>query len=280
MTDWSRFDALIRAALDEDLAAAGDLTSHAVVDDAVTSGGQLVARERGTIAGLPLAERVFATVDGRIATSARVADGDPVEAGTPLAIVEGPSRGVLAAERTALNFLGRMSGIATATADLVRRVEGTGARIADTRKTTPTLRSLEKYAVRMGGGLNHRFGLYDAVMIKDNHIVAAGGVVPAVERARSRVGHTVKIEVEVETLDQLSELLSVGADIVLLDNMGLDDLRAAVALVDGAMVTEASGGITPDTVRAVAETGVDVISVGWITHSAPTLDVALDFRPS
>lgn len=278
--DWERVDPLIRAALDEDLAGAGDLTSEGAIDAGAVSVADLVARESGTIAGLPLAVRVFAMVDGRISVSGHVSDGDPVDAGSILATVEGPSRGVLMAERTALNFLGRMSGIATATADLVRRVEGTGTRIADTRKTTPTLRALEKYAVRMGGGINHRFGLYDAVMIKDNHILAAGGIAAAVRRVRERVGHTVKIEVEVETLDQLSELLSVGADIVLLDNMGLDDLRAAVELVDGAMVTEASGGVTADTVRAIAETEVDVISVGWITHSAPTLDVALDFRAS
>lgn len=278
--EWKRFDPLIRAALDEDLAGAGDLTSEGAIDAHAVSAAGLVARESGTIAGLPLAVRVFAMVDGRISVSEHVSDGDSVDAGSVLATVEGPSRGVLVAERTALNFLGRMSGIATATADLVRRVEGTGTRIADTRKTTPTLRALEKYAVRVGGGINHRFGLYDAVMVKDNHILAAGGIAAAVERVRERVGHTVKIEVEVETLDQLSELLSVGADIVLLDNMGPDDLRAAVELVDGAMVTEASGGITTETVRAIAETGVDVISVGWITHSAPTLDVALDFRAS
>jgi nicotinate-nucleotide pyrophosphorylase (carboxylating) len=280
--DPRRFEALLRAALDEDLAAAGDLTTEAVVDRSVRGTADLVARRAGTVAGLPLAAHVFRLVEPDTTVTLRAEDGHPVDAGTVLAVVEGPARGVLTAERTALNLLGHLSGVATATADLVARVAGTGARIADTRKTTPGLRALEKYAVRMGGGMNHRFGLYDAVMVKDNHLVAAGGIGPAVERVRARVGHMVSVEVEVTSLAELAELLQVAGrhrvDVVLLDNMDASTLRRAVELVGGVMVTEASGGITAETVREVAETGVDVISVGWITHSAPTLDVALDFR--
>jgi nicotinate-nucleotide pyrophosphorylase (carboxylating) len=280
--DPRRFEALLRAALDEDLAAAGDLTTEAVVDRSVRATADLVARRTGTVAGLPLAAHVFRLVEPGTSVTLGAEDGQPVNAGTVLAVVEGPARGVLTAERTALNLLGHLSGVATATADLVARVAGTGARIADTRKTTPGLRALEKYAVRMGGGMNHRFGLYDAVMVKDNHLVAAGGIGPAVERVRARVGHMVTVEVEVTSLAELAELLQVAGrhrvDVVLLDNMDASTLRRAVELVGGVMVTEASGGITAETVREVAETGVDVISVGWITHSAPTLDVALDFR--
>jgi nicotinate-nucleotide pyrophosphorylase (carboxylating) len=280
--DPRRFEALLRAALDEDLAAAGDLTTEAVVDRSVRATADLVARRTGTVAGLPLAAHVVRLVEPGTSVTLGAEDGQPVNAGTVLAVVEGPARGVLTAERTALNLLGHLSGVATATADLVARVAGTGARIADTRKTTPGLRALEKYAVRMGGGMNHRFGLYDAVMVKDNHLVAAGGIGPAVERVRARVGHMVTVEVEVTSLAELAELLQVAGrhrvDVVLLDNMDASTLRRAVELVGGVMVTEASGGITAETVREVAETGVDVISVGWITHSAPTLDVALDFR--
>jgi nicotinate-nucleotide pyrophosphorylase (carboxylating) len=277
----ARFDDLLRRALDEDLGAAGDLTSEACIAEGARSAASIVAREPGVVAGLPLAQRTFSIVDAATSFTAQVAEGSAVGAGTVLARLAGPSRGLLTAERTALNLVGRLSGIATATADLVRQVEGTGARITDTRKTTPTLRALERYAVRMGGGSNHRFGLHDAVLIKDNHIVAAGGLRPAVEAARARIGHTVKVEVEVDTLEQLDVLLSLDApaDVVLLDNMDLADLAEAVRRVNGRMITEASGGITPATVRAVAETGVDVISVGWITHSARALDVALDLDP-
>jgi len=269
-------DELISVALREDLGVAGDLTSEACLPAGVVGRGRIVARGAGVAAGIDAACRVFAVVDDRVVVRTPVADGERVEAGAVLAEVSGPARSLLTGERTALNLLGRLSGIATATAALVAAVAGTGVRIADTRKTTPGLRGLEKYAVRMGGGTNHRFGLYDAVMVKDNHVVAAGGIRPAVEAVRARVGHTVTVEVEVDTLDQLAELLDVGADVVLLDNMDVPTLRRAVGMVAGRMVTEASGGITAGTVRAVAETGVDVISVGWITHSAPALDVALD----
>lgn len=272
-------DDLITAALREDLGTAGDLTSEACIPAGAMARGNVVARSAGTIAGLDVVRHVFHRLDDGIDVRPRVSDGDRVEAGEILAVVSGPTRAILTAERTALNLLGRLSGIATATATLVAAVAGTGARIADTRKTTPGLRGLEKHAVRMGGGTNHRFGLHDAVMIKDNHLVAAGGIRPAVEAVRARVGHTVTVEVEVDTLDQLAELLDVGADIVLLDNMDPATLREAVAMVGGRMVTEASGGLTGETVRAVAESGVDVISVGWITHSAPALDVALDLLP-
>lgn len=269
-------DVIVRA-LDEDLGEAGDLTTESCIPVDSTSTARVVARVDGTVAGLGVAAQVFTVVDDEVGFAKNVTDGTPVKAGTTLARVAGLSRSLLTGERTALNLLGRMSGVATATAELVRLVEGTGAVIADTRKTMPGLRVLDKYAVRAGGGSNHRFGLHDAVMIKDNHIVAAGGITEAVTAVRERVGHTVKVEVEVDSLAQLEELLEVGADIVLLDNMDPATLSKAVAMVDGSMVCEASGGITVETVRAVAEAGVDVISVGWITHSPPQMDIALDF---
>jgi len=274
----SMYEDAIARALDEDLGEAGDLTSEAVVGPDALVSGALVARRPGRIAGLEVAGAVFAAVDQRIEVTYHQTDGDKVGAGTRLATVTGRARSVLTGERTALNLLGHLSGVATATAAFVARVVGTNARIADTRKTTPGLRALEKYAVRMGGGINHRFGLSDAVMIKDNHIIAAGGVLAALEAARRRVGHLVKIEVEVTTLAQLEEVLEAGADVVLLDNMDLATMVEAVQLVGGRLVVEASGGITLDNVAEVARTGVDVISVGWITHSAPALDVALDLE--
>ena len=274
----SMYEDAIARALDEDLGEAGDLTSEAVVGPDALVSGALVARRPGRIAGLEVAGAVFAAVDRRIEVTYHQTDGDEVGAGTRLATVTGRARSVLTGERTALNLLGHLSGVATATAAFVARVVGTNARIADTRKTTPGLRALEKYAVRMGGGINHRFGLSDAVMIKDNHLIAAGGVLAALEAARRRVGHLVKIEVEVTTLAQLEEVLEAGADVVLLDNMDLATMVEAVRLVGGRLVVEASGGITLDNVAEVARTGVDVISVGWITHSAPALDVALDLE--
>jgi nicotinate-nucleotide pyrophosphorylase (carboxylating) len=277
MIDASRFDSLILTALDEDLGEAGDLTTEAVIAPDSTSDAVIVARGTGVIAALAVAVRVFEILDPDVEATVLVDDGAVVDPGTVLVELAGPSRPILIGERTALNILGRASGVATATRSLVDAVAGTPARIVDTRKTTPGLRALEKYAVRMGGGANHRFGLHDAVMIKDNHIVAAGGIAAAVGAARRRIGHTVKIEVEVTSLAELDELLGVGADIVLLDNMTPEVMAEAVRRVGGRMVTEASGGVTLDTVRSIAETGVDVISVGWITHSAPSLDVALDF---
>jgi nicotinate-nucleotide pyrophosphorylase (carboxylating) len=273
----SQYLPIVRQALQEDLGLAGDISAEAAVPAGAVATARLVARRPGRIAGLEVARAVFIEVDPTLEVSLQAADGDAVEGGSVLAVVSGAARSILTAERTALNLLGRMSGVATATAEMVKAVEGTGVKVADTRKTTPGLRVLEKHAVRMGGGINHRFGLFDAVMIKDNHLVAAGGVGAAVEAARTRIGHMVKIEVEVATLEQLAELIEVGADVVMLDNMDIETLRKAVAMIDGRMVTEASGGISLDTVRAVAETGVDIVSAGSITHSAPVLDVALDF---
>ena len=270
--------ALIERAVREDLGRAGDITSNAVISAAATSRARIVARRAGTIAGLDIAARVFEYVDPNIDVELLVADGSSVNTGTVLAKVHGPTRSMLAAERAALNVLGHLSGVATQVAEVVDAVAGLAVQIADTRKTTPGLRSLEKYAVRCGGGMNHRFGLDDAVMIKDNHIAATGSITAAVTAARQAVGHLVSIEVEVDRLDQLDEAVDAGADVVLLDNMTLDELRSAVDTIGGRCVLEASGGITPETVRAIAETGVDVISMGWLTHSAPNLDVALDIE--
>ncbi len=269
-------DALVRRALEEDLGSAGDLTSNATIPHDHVSQGSIVARSAGHVAGLDAATRAFTLLDAGVAVELQVEDGDRVDAGTELARVAGPTRSLLAAERTCLNLLGHLCGVATATATMVRLVAGTSAVIVDTRKTLPGLRALQKYAVRAGGGSNHRFGLDDAVLIKDNHIAAVGSVGSAVRAARSRVGHMVKIEVEVDSLDQLDDALGAGVDAVLLDNMTPDELGEAVRRVAGRCITEASGGITPDTVRAVAESGVDLVSVGWLTHSAPQLDVGFD----
>jgi len=268
----------VRAALAEDLGTAGDLTSDAAILTDATATAEIVARKRGCLAGIDVAAFAFHAMDPEARVTKLVEDGASLAAGTVVARIEGNARAVLGAERTALNFLGRLCGIATATQAAVAAVAGTSARIACTRKTTPGLRHLEKYAVRMGGGRNHRFGLHDAVLLKDNHLVAGGGIAATVARVRDHVGHLVKIQVEVDTLAQLDALLTTGADAVLLDNMTPDDLRKAVEMVAGRLVTEASGGIRPKTLKAVADTGVDVISLGWLTHSAPALDVGLDFR--
>ncbi|MBA3362504.1 MAG: carboxylating nicotinate-nucleotide diphosphorylase [Acidimicrobiia bacterium] len=273
----SQYQHIIDRALAEDLGSAGDISSEGAIPSDATAAAHVVARQEGTLAGLEVARQVFLTIDPATEVRLLKNDGGRVPSEAKLITVAGASRSLLMAERTALNLLGMMSGVATATARLVAAVAGTNARVADTRKTLPGLRVLQKYAVRMGGGINHRFGLFDAVMIKDNHLIAAGSVRSAVESARSRVGHAVTIEVEVTSVEQLKELLVVGADIVLLDNMSPELLREAVALVDGQMLTEASGGVTPETIRAIAETGVDIISSGWITHSAPNFDLALDF---
>lgn len=273
------FTEIVERALREDLADRGDITSESVVAEGSRSQGNVVAREHGVIAGLVVAEYVFSTVDPRVVFEATVEDGAAIAGGEVVAMVTGASRSILAAERTALNLLARMSGVATATAALVAAVGGTRARITDTRKTMPGLRALDKYAVVAGGGVNHRMGLYDQVMIKDNHIVAAGDIRSAVAAAREAHGPEIEVIVEVESLDQLDEALQTSADRVLLDNMDPATLRTAVEKVGGKMETEASGGVTLDTIRAIAETGVDFISVGWITHSAPQLDLALDFLP-
>ncbi len=271
-------DSLLRASLAEDLSTAGDITTDAVVPaDAVTA-ATVVARADGVVAGLDMGLRTFALLDEAITTKAGVHDGDFVTAGTALARVSGRTRPILAAERTCLNVVGHLSGIATATREAVGLISHTRATVVDTRKTTPGLRAFEKYAVRAGGGANHRFGLFDAVLIKDNHLTGRG-IGAAVKAAITAVGHAVKIEVEVEDVSQLEEAISAGADAVLLDNMTPAQLREAVEICAGRCLLEASGGITPETIVAVAETGVDLISLGWLTHSAPRLDVALDFDP-
>jgi nicotinate-nucleotide pyrophosphorylase (carboxylating) len=271
------FSDIVDRALAEDLAGGGDITSDSVIPPTANSRANIVARSPGVIAGLGVAAHVFARVDPSLEFESLVEDGDRVEAESVVATVSGRSRSILTAERTAMNLLGRMSGVATATAELVDAVAGTGARITDTRKTMPGLRDLDKYSVAAGGGVNHRMGLYDQVMIKDNHIAAAGEIERAVAAVREAHGEEIRVTVEVDDLDQLEVALRTSADRVLLDNMSLEMLRKAVGMVDGAMETEASGGVTLETVRAIAESGVDYISVGWITHSAPQLDLALDF---
>ena len=270
------YEPLVRRALEEDLGRAGDLTSDAILPPDLMAEARVVARAAGRVAGLPASLSAFRLLDPSIAIDAAVADGEDVAAGTVLATVHGPARSLLSAERTALNLLGRLCGIATATRDIQALVAPHGAHIVCTRKTTPGLRALEKYAVRCGGGHNHRFGLDDAVLIKDNHVALAGGIRPALEGVRRSVGHLVKVEIEVDSLDQLREALDLGADVVLLDNMSLEMLREAVAMAKGKAITEASGGINPKTAGAIAATGVDLLSMGWLTHSAPALDVALD----
>ncbi len=268
---------IVRHALEEDLGRAGDITSELTIPPDARSNAKLVARGGGTIAGLIAAQCAFRLVDSSVMFDVKVPDGSTVAANAVLATVAGFSRALLTGERVALNFVGHLSGVATATRALVDAVAGTKARIVCTRKTTPGLRLLEKYAVRCGGGFNHRFGLDDAVLIKDNHMVAAGGIRPAIERVRAGLGHMAKVELEVDSLAQLEEALGLGVDTILLDNMKPDDLRRAVAMAKGRATLEASGNITLSTVRAVAEAGVDYISSGAITHSAPSLDVALDF---
>ena len=269
---------LVRASLLEDLGRAGDLTTDAIVAKECHATTVLAARQRGIVAGLDLAMLAFKLIDPNVEMTVERADGSEVTPGETVASVTGPARAILTAERTALNFLCHLSGIATATASIVAAVRNHGAKIVCTRKTTPGLRAVEKYAVRAGGGSNHRFGLDDAILIKDNHIAIAGGIRPAIERARGSVGHLVKIEVEVDTLAQLEEVLTLAPDAVLLDNMPVDDLRQAVAMIAGRAITEASGRITAATAPAIAATGVDLISIGWLTHSAPILDIGLDYR--
>jgi nicotinate-nucleotide pyrophosphorylase (carboxylating) len=267
---------IVRTALLEDLGRAGDITTEAVVPAEATVEAVIATRQPGVLGGLDAALLAFELVDPTLRIERVRVDGERVLRGEVVARIRGRARGVLNAERTALNFLCRMSGIATATRALADAIAGYPAKIVCTRKTTPGLRTLEKEAVRLGGGSNHRFGLDDAMLIKDNHITLAGGVHAALERARRHAGHLVKIELEVDTLDQLAEALEVGVDAVLLDNMMPDTLRQAVAMVDGRAVTEASGRITVETAPEIAATGVDLISSGWITHSAPILDLGLD----
>ena len=267
---------IVRAALAEDLGRAGDLTAMACVPADAQLTAVFAARRGGVVAGLACARLALAELDPTVEFEAMTGDGLAVPAGTTLAQVRGNARAIITAERTALNLLGRLCGIATLTQDFVDAVAGTKARITDTRKTTPGLRALEKYAVRCGGGINHRFGLDDAILIKDNHVAACGSVGEAIRRAKAFAGHLVKVEVEVDSLVQLQEALAHDPDVIMLDNFSLADMREAVKLVDRRITLEASGGITLDTVRAYAETGVDVISVGALTHSAKVLDIGLD----
>lgn len=267
---------LVRAALLEDLGRAGDLTTDAIIAEDAHATVALVSREPGVVAGTDCARLAWELVDPRIEVRDLLPDGSRVQPGTVIGTASGPARGLLSGERVALNFLGHLSGVATGTATIADAIAHTRARVADTRKTIPGLRALQKHAVKAGGGSNHRFGLDDAALIKDNHIAVAGGITAAVERARANVGHLVKIEVEVDSLEQLAELLPLGVDAVLLDNMGPDLLREAVSMVAGRLVTEASGRITPATAVPIAEAGVDLISVGWLTHSARVLDIGLD----
>jgi nicotinate-nucleotide pyrophosphorylase (carboxylating) len=267
----------VRAALLEDLGRAGDLTTDAIVPAEASVRTALVARQPGVVAGLDFAAAAFRLIDPAIRMTVVLPDGSRLHSGDTIATIIGPARGILTAERTALNFLCHLSGVASATRGIVDAIAGTRAQVCCTRKTIPGLRFAQKYAVRVGGGSNHRFGLDDAVLIKDNHVAVAGGVRPAVERARSGVGHLVKIELEVDTLEQLQEALSLQVDAVLLDNMGPDLLRQAVAMVAGRAITEASGRIRPDTAHAIAASGVDLLSVGWLTHSATVLDIGLDW---
>ncbi len=266
----------VRSALAEDLGRAGDITSAATIPPDAVARAVIAARKPGVIAGLDLARSAFTQMSAEIDFRAKVTDGDAVTAGSKIAVISGPARAILSAERVALNFLGHLSGVASATRLFADVIAGTGAQIICTRKTTPGLRAFEKYAVRCGGGSNHRFGLDDAILIKDNHIAVTGGVGAAVERAKAFAGILVKIEIEVDTLDQLGEALAAGADVVLLDNMPPDLLAQAVAFNQGRAVLEASGNVTLDNVAAIAATGVDYISSGWITHSAPILDLGLD----
>jgi len=268
----------VRAALLEDLGRAGDITTNATIPAMKQARAVIAARQPGIAAGLDLAKAAFRLLDPALSFETRIADGAAVTPGAILATIEGPARALLSAERVALNFLGRLSGVATLTSRYVAAVAHTKVRIVCTRKTTPGLRTFEKYAVLCGGGFNHRFGLDDAILIKDNHIAVAGGIIPALRAVKAAIGHLVKIEIEVDTLDQLDEVLTEGADVVLLDNMTPARLREAVARVKGRLLTEASGGVTLETVAAIAESGVDMISVGALTHSAQVLDVGLDIQ--
>ena len=271
------YEEAVRRALFEDFGGRGDVTTDAIVLPEDRATARIIARAPGRIAGIDVAGCAFCCLDSRLQFDVRLRDGKDAAAGDTLAVVQGAARPILSGERTALNFLAGLSGIATATRDIAALIAAYPARVVCTRKTTPGLRVLEKYAVRAGGGSNHRFGLDDALLIKDNHIVVAGGVSEAIRRARRRAGHMVKIEVEVDTLEQLEVALKEEIDAVLLDNMSPSMLSEAVRMVNKRVITEASGGISPQTAEAVAASGVDLISIGWITHSAPSLDLSLDF---
>lgn len=267
---------LVRATLLEDLGRAGDITSDAVVPVSTRTMTRVVAREAGVLAGIDLARLSFQLMDQNLSFEAILRDGDALEPGSVIAEVRGPARAMLSAERTALNFLGHLSGVATLTSSIAKAIAPYGTKVTCTRKTLPGLRAVQKYAVRIGGGSNHRFGLDDAVLIKDNHVAIAGGITPAVQRARAYIGHLVKIELEVDTLEQLDEALALGVDVILLDNMSTEQLTEAVRRIDGRAISEASGGIAFDSVVDVAKTGVNRIAIGALTHSVKVLDIGLD----
>jgi len=279
MLNMQSVDTLIDFAFSEDIGV-GDITTEATVSSAQKAVGTLHAKSEGVVAGLPVAERVFSRLDSDLTFTVFVCDGDSILAGAPIAEVQGNAKTILIGERTALNFMQRLSGVATLTSQFVKAVAGYDVKIVDTRKTTPGWRALEKYAVRVGGGNNHRFGLYDGVLIKDNHIIAAGGISNAVQCARKAAPHTAKIEVEVESIEQVNEALEAGVDILLLDNMSIETMEQVVKLIDNRVITEASGGITLERVQDVASTGIDYISVGALTHSAMPLDISLTLRHS
>jgi nicotinate-nucleotide pyrophosphorylase (carboxylating) len=271
------YEESVRRALAEDLGRAGDITTDAIVSPEDTATAVIIAQAGGRVAGINVAGYAFRCLDPQLAFDVKLQDGSDVATGETLAVIHGAARPILSAERTALNFVMRLSGIATATREIVSLISGYPAHVVCTRKTTPGLRALEKYAVRAGGGANHRFGLDDAVLIKDNHILVAGAVDEAIRRVRRRIGHMVKIEVEVDTLEQLETALKENVDAVLLDNMSVETLAEAVRMTNGKAITEASGGVTARSAQAIAATGVDLLSVGWITHSAPALNLSLDF---
>ncbi|MBY0086932.1 MULTISPECIES: carboxylating nicotinate-nucleotide diphosphorylase [Brevibacillus] len=256
----------------------GDVTTMSTIPESEQGVGILYAKEAGIVAGLPIAEQVFATVDSALVFEAKVVEGARVEVGQQIAEVSGSVRSILSGERLALNLMQRLSGIATKTSEYAAAVAGTKARVVDTRKTTPGLRALEKYAVRVGGGYNHRFALYDAVMIKDNHIKGAGGIAQAVAAARAVIPHTMTVEVEAESFEQVQEALAAGADTIMLDNMSLDQMVEAVQFINGRAIVEASGGVSLETIGDIAKTGVDIISVGALTHSVKAFDISLDLN--
>lgn len=271
-------DKAVRAALEEDFGRAGDITSMATIPADAKARAVIASRKPGVISGVDVGRAAFRMVDPAVTFHALLEDGAQVKPGDVIARIEGPARSLLSAERVALNFMGRMSGIATLTSHYAARIAHTKAKVCCTRKTTPGLRAFEKHAVRCGGGMNHRFGLDDAFLIKDNHIAVCGGIANALRAAKREAGHLVKIEIEVDTLDQLKEVIAEGADVVMLDNMTNEQMREAVAMIAGRMRVEASGGVTLDTIKGIAETGVDLISVGALTHSASVLDLGLDIE--
>ncbi|MHB1454700.1 MAG: carboxylating nicotinate-nucleotide diphosphorylase [Saccharofermentanales bacterium] len=277
MTKIFNLDEIIIRALEEDIGN-GDITTIATVSEDTRTEGYFIAKEQGVICGLPILKRVYEILDSSINLRLNIKEGESVDKGTVIAVISGNARGILTGERVALNFLQRLSGIATRTREASLQIEGTKAVITDTRKTTPGLRSTEKYAVRIGGGSNHRFNLADGILIKDNHIKAAGGITQAIAKTRQYASHLMKIEVEVETFEQIDEALQAKADVIMLDNMSIEDMKKAVALIDGRALVEASGNMGEKDLRSVAETGVDIISIGALTHSIRAMDISLRFR--